>query len=96
MTSACLLQEERQPSRVHCKVPQLVKIAGQCCKEWVCPNSNSLPEPGDEFSPPSEYSDDWKGITFTPFFKKQYEYDHGYNNACFGTEQRSETLLVTV
>lgn len=30
-------QEDRQPSRLHCREPRLIEIQGQCCKEWTCP-----------------------------------------------------------
>ncbi len=30
-------QEDRRPSRLHCRAPKLVEIQGQCCKEWTCP-----------------------------------------------------------
>lgn len=43
-------QEERPPSRAHCREAQLVSIKGRCCREWVCPYSHSLPRPEDETS----------------------------------------------
>ncbi|ELT91911.1 hypothetical protein CAPTEDRAFT_165049 [Capitella teleta] len=36
-------QEDRMPSSVHCKDPQLVHIEGRCCREWACPHSHSMP-----------------------------------------------------
>ena len=30
-------QEDRRPSRLHCREPRLIEIQGQCCKEWTCP-----------------------------------------------------------
>lgn len=29
-------QEEKKPSKKHCKNPRLVTVAGQCCGEWWC------------------------------------------------------------
>lgn len=29
-------QEERAPSRNHCKHPILIDITGKCCREWTC------------------------------------------------------------
>jgi len=40
-------QEDRPPSRTHCRDAQLVTIIGQCCREWVCPHAHSLPQPDD-------------------------------------------------
>lgn len=41
-------QEERAPSRTHCRDAQLVSIIGQCCREWVCPHAHSIAEPDDD------------------------------------------------
>jgi len=41
-------QELRPPSSVHCQHAQLVVVEGQCCREWVCPHSFSLPGPDDD------------------------------------------------
>ena len=30
-------QEDRRPSRLHCREPRLIEIQGQCCREWTCP-----------------------------------------------------------
>ena len=41
-------QEDRAPSRTHCRDAQLVSIVGQCCREWVCPHAHSIAEPDDD------------------------------------------------
>ena len=41
-------QEDRAPSRTHCRDAQLVSIVGQCCREWVCPHVHSIAEPDDD------------------------------------------------
>ena len=62
------LQEEHQPSSIFCKVPRLIAIKGRCCKEWVCPNSNSLPDNDDDIYQPNDVSDKGKGKLYLNIF----------------------------
>ena len=50
-------QELRPPSTTHCQHAQLVPVDGQCCREWVCPHSFSLPGPDDDHIHPGSLPD---------------------------------------
>lgn len=49
-------QEDRAPSRAHCRDAQLVAIVGQCCREWVCPHAHSIAQPDDDAGNPGKHS----------------------------------------